>query len=150
MGNFVFNVAKGAVRGYYDRVKNDDPSTSRLVIIPIESSGIESDAALIDSDTVAEVLDGATNEQTTMGRKYLTQADLTASAQDDANDRLDLAAPDVLWTAAAGNAVGAFVVAYDPNTSADSAIIPLTKFDLALTPDGNNFQLNTGNFFRAA
>ncbi len=149
MANIVFNVAKGRVREFYDRVKNNDPATARLVLIPIETSGLETDAALIDSDTLAEVLDGATNEQTTMGRKFLTDSDLAASAQDDANDRLDLALPTVTWTGATGNAISKVVVAYDPNSSADSAIIPLTMFDAAFTPDGSDIVLTGATFFRA-
>jgi len=149
VANIVFNVAKGRVREFYDRVKNNDPATARLVLIPIETSGLETDAALIDSDTLAEVLDGATNEQTTMGRKFLTDSDLAASAQDDANDRLDLALPTVTWTGATGNAISKVVVAYDPNSSADSAIIPLTMFDAAFTPDGSDIVLTGATFFRA-
>jgi hypothetical protein len=150
MANIVFNVAKGRVREYYDRVDNNDPGTARLVLIPIETSGLETDANLIDSDSVAEVLDGATNEQTTMGRKYLTDTELSASAQDDGNDRLQLSLPTVTWTAASGNAISKIVVAYDPNSSADSAIIPLTMFDATATPDGNDLQLTGGVFFQAS
>jgi hypothetical protein len=150
MANIVFNVAKGRVREYYDRVDNNDPGTARLVLIPIETSGLETDANLIDSDSVAEVLDGATTEQTTMGRKYLTDTELSASAQDDGNDRLQLSLPTVTWTAASGNAISKIVVAYDPNSSADSAIIPLTMFDATATPDGNDLQLTGGVFFQAS
>jgi hypothetical protein len=150
MANIVFNVAKGRVREYYDRVDNNDPGTARLVLIPIETSGLETDANLIDSDSVAEVLDGATNEQTTMGRKYRTDTELSASAQDDGNDRLQLSLPTVTWTAASGNAISKIVVAYDPNSSADSAIIPLTMFDATATPDGNDLQLTGGVFFQAS
>jgi hypothetical protein len=42
------------------------------------------------------------------------------------------------------------VVAYDPNSSADSAIIPLTMFDATATPDGNDLQLTGGVFFQAS
>ena len=55
MSNIVFNIAKGKVAAYYDRVKSNDPSTSALVLTPIETSGLEADSALIDSDTVADV-----------------------------------------------------------------------------------------------
>jgi len=152
MSNIVFNVAKGRVVEYYNRVKSNDPSTSRLVLIPIETSGLEADAVLIDSLTLAEVIDGATNEQTTnMGRKFLADSDLAAfPGPDTANDRYDVSLPTVTWTSATGNAISKIVVAYDPNSSADSAIIPLTMFDAAVTPDGSDIQLTTGVFFRAS
>lgn len=150
MANICFNVAKGRVAELYNRVKTNDPATSRLLLIPIETSGLEADAALIDSVSLAEVLDGATNEQTTMGRKPLTDADIAAMSPDYGNDRNDLSLPTVTWTAATGNAISKVVVAYDPNSSADSAIIPLTMFDAVATPDGNDLQLTGGLFFRAA
>jgi hypothetical protein len=151
MSNIVFNIAKGKVGGYYDRVKGNDPATSRFVLIPLETTGLESDATLIDKDDVAALLAGTTNEQSTMGRKYLTDSDLAAiPAPDDANDRLDLALPTVTWSTASGNPISKCVVAYDPNSSADSAIIPLVMMDFAFTPDGNDIVGTGATFFRAA
>lgn len=153
MANITFNIAKGKVCEYYDRVKGNDPSTSALILIPIETSGLQSDATLIDMDTVSAVLAGATNEQTTMGRKTLTDSELAAiPAPDDANDRNERALPTVTWTAAAGNAISKILVAYDANTGAgdDTNLVPLTMFDAAATPDGNDLVLNAGTFFRAA
>jgi hypothetical protein len=153
MANIVFNIAKGRVVEYYNRVESNDPANAALILIPIETSGLEADSALIDSASLAEVLDGTTNEQTTMGRKTLTDADLAAlPAPDNANDRYDVSLPTVTWTAASGNAISKIVVAYDPDTTAgaDSNIIPLTMFDAVATPDGNNLQLTGGVFFRAS
>ncbi len=153
MSNIVFNIAKGKVCEYYDRVKGNDPSTSALVLTPIETTGLETDANLIDSDTVAEVVDGATNKQTTMGEKVLTDSELAAiPAPDDSNDRNDRSLPTVTWTAASGNAISKMLVSYRPNTgsASDSTDIPLCMFDCTLTPDGNDFQLSTGVFFRAS
>lgn len=41
----------------------NDPATARLVIIPLESSSLETQANLEDSDNITEVLDGTTNER---------------------------------------------------------------------------------------
>jgi hypothetical protein len=153
MANIVFNIAKGRVVEYYNRVKNNDPSTSALVLIPIESSGLETDPNLVDSDNLTEVFDGATNKQTTMGEKVLTDSDLAAlPAPDDTNDRYDISLPTVTWTAASGNGIAKILVAYRPNTgaAADSTDIPLTMFDASATPDGNDLQLTGGVFFRAS
>ena len=149
MANIVFNIAKGKVNEYYDRVDNNDPSTARLVLIPIETTGLEADATLIDVDTLAAVIAGTTNEQTTMGRKYLTDAELAAGSPTDASDYSGRVLPTVTWSGATSNAISKIVVAYDPNSSADSAIIPLTMFDFAITPDGSDVQMTTGEFFRA-
>lgn len=153
MANIVFNIAKGRVVEYYNRVKSNDPTNSALILVPIETSGLESDATLVDKDTLADVLAGTTNEQTTMGRKTLTDAELAAlPAPDDANDRYDVALPTVTWTAATGNAISKILVAYDSDTTAgtDSNIIPLTLFDAVVTPDGSDIQLTGGTFFRGS
>jgi hypothetical protein len=153
MANIVFNIAKGRVVEYYNRVKSNDPANSALILVPIETSGLESDATLIDKDDLAAVLSGATNEQTTMGRKTLTDSDLVAlPAPDDTNDRYEVALPATTWTAATGNPISKILVCYDSDTTAgaDSAIIPLCMFDAAATPDGNDLVMAAGNFFRGA
>ena len=153
MANIVFNIAKGRVAELYDRVKSNDPANSALILVPIETSGLESDAVLIDKDDLAAVLSGTTNEQTTMGRKTLTDAELAAiPAPDDTNDRNERSLPTVTWTAATGNAISKILVCYDSDTTGgtDSAIIPLTMFDCVVTPDGTDIQLTGGTFFRGA
>lgn len=150
MANIVFNISKGLVNAYYDRVDGNDPATARLVLIPIETSGLEADATLIDVDTVSALLAGTTNEQTTMGRKYLTDAELAAGSPTDASDYNGRSLPTVTWTGATGNAISKICVAYDPNSSADTSIIPLTMFDFAITPDGSDIQMTGGEFFRAS
>lgn len=153
MSNIVFNIAKGRVAELYDRVKSNDPANSALVIVPIETSGLESDATLIDKDTLAAVLSGATNEQSTMGRKTLTDSDLASiPAPDDTNDRNERSLPTVTWTAASGNAISKLLVCYDPDTTGgdDTAIVPLTMFDFAVTPGGGDIQMTGATFFRAS
>lgn len=152
MANIVFNIAKGQVVGYYDRVKSNDPANSALILVPIETTGLESDAVLEDKNDLADVLSGATNEQTTMGRKTLTDAELAAlPGPDDTNNRYDVSLPEVTWTAATGNAISKIAVCYDPDTTGgtDANIIPLTMFDAVATPDGNDLVLQAGTFFRA-
>lgn len=153
MSNIVFNIAKGRVVELYNRVKSNDPTNAALILVPIETSGLESDATLIDKDDLAALLSGATNEQTTMGRKTLTDSDLASlPAPDDGNDRYDVSLPTTTWTAATGNAISKIAVCYDSDTTggADSAIIPLTMFDFAITPDGSDVQMTGGVFFRAS
>lgn len=153
MANIVFNIGKGRVVELYNRVESSDPTNAALVLVPIETSGLESDATLIDADTLTALLSGATNEQTTMGRKVLTDSDLAAlPAPDDSNDRYEVSLPTVTWTAATGNAISKIAVCYDPDTTGgtDANIIPLTMFDFAITPDGSDVEMTGGTFFRAA
>jgi hypothetical protein len=150
MANFVFNIAKGRAVELYNRVDINDPGTSTITVVVLESSGLEAQSALEDSLTLAEVLDGTTNEQTTMGRKSLTDTDLAAFTNDTTNNRNDLDLPDQTWTGATGNAVGALVICYNPTAGADSTIIPLSHHDFAVTPDGSDITAQIAVFFRAS
>ncbi|MCX5253659.1 hypothetical protein OOK27_05650 [Streptomyces canus] len=144
MANIVFNRALGMVAYYASLPAANDG----LVLIALESSGLETDTVLRDKDDFAAVVAGTTNEQTTVGRKPLASVTVTV---DDTNDRVALDAADVTWTAPTGNAVGAVVICYDPDTTTgtDADLIPLTKHDVTWTPDGNNFTLTIADFFRA-
>jgi hypothetical protein len=153
MANIVFNIAKGRVIELYNRVENNDPANSAIILVPIETTGLEADSVLIDADTLTAVLSGTTNEQTTMGRKTLTDADLAAlPAPDDTNDRYEVSLPTVTWTAASGNAISKILVCYDSDTTGgtDANTVPLTMFDFAQTPSGADIQMTTGVFFRAS
>lgn len=158
MADFVFNIAKGRVVEFYERVNNNDPATSALVVVLLATSGLESDATLIDKDTLADVVSGTTNESTNTGyaRKVLTDSDLAASAPTDASDRYDVDIPDQTWTGVAADGTGAIsklLVCYDGDTGAgtDANIIPLTAHDFAVTADGSDItaQINAAGFFRA-
>jgi hypothetical protein len=151
MADFVFNVSKGRVAEFVNRVKNNDPSTARLVIMVLDASGLEVQSALEDSVSFAEVLDGTTNEHASMVRKYFTDADAIASTPNYGSNFMESDMPDITWTAATGNATGALVVGYDPNGSADSAIIPLTHHTFAVTLDGSDVlaQIFSTGFYKA-
>jgi hypothetical protein len=153
MANIAFNIAKGRAVELYNRVKSNDPANSALIIVPIETSGLESDATLIDKEDLAAVLSGTTNEQTTMGRKTLTDSDLAAfPAPDHANNRYDISLPTTTWAGASGNAISKLLVCYDPDTTAgtDSSIIPVSLFDFAQTPSGADIQMTGAVFYRAS
>lgn len=153
MPNIVFNISKGRLVEFYNRVKSNDPANSALIIVPIEFTGLEADAVLMDADTLAAVLAGTTNEQLTMGRKTLTDADLAAlPAPDDTNDRYDVSLPTTTWPGATGNRIAKLLVGYDPDTTAgtDANIIPVTMFDFDMTPSGAAIEMTGGPFARSA
>lgn len=143
MANIVFNRALGAIANYASLPAANDA----LILVPLEASGLETDAVLRDKDDLAALTSGTTNEQTTVGRKTLTGVTVTI---DDTNDRVSIDCADVTWTAPTGNAIGAVVICYDPDTTTgtDADLVPLTKHDLAWTPDGNNFSLAIADFCR--
>jgi len=147
VADFVFNIAKGKVKYYAELPAASDA----LIVVPIETSGIEADATLKDYDDLSALLAGTSNEQTTMGRKSITSVTVTV---DDTNDRLDVDVADQVWTGATGNAISALLFCYDNDTGAgtDTSIVPLTKHDFAITPDGSDVTavIATAGFFRAS
>lgn len=145
MADFIFNVAKGRVAYYASLPGTNDA----LIAIPVESSGVESDAVLKDKDTVTAVFVGATNEQTTMGRKTLTNVTATV---DDANDRVNIDCDDITWSGATGNAISDILIAYDPDTTTgdDDDLIPLSLHDFVITPDGSDVTATVADFIRSS
>ena len=157
MADFVFNIAKGRVVEYYNRVKGNDPAASALVLVVIDANG-DTDATMKDRDDLSALLGGTANEvtNTNYARKVLTDSDLAAfPAPDDTNDRYDIDLPDQTWSAiAAGTAWTDIIVCYDADTAAgtDANLIPLTCHDFAVTPDGSDIvaQIAAAGFFRAS
>ena len=152
MANFTFNVAKGRVVEFYNRVKANDPVNSALILVPLMTTGLETQAVLQDKADLAAVLVGTTDEQVTMGRKVLTDIELAAlPAADNVNDRFDISLPTTVYAAAAGAGISQFVVCYDNDTTTgtDANIIPLTAFDFVQVPNGSDIQLTGAVFFRA-
>lgn len=153
MANFVFNIAKGRIVEFYNRVENNDPSTSALVLVPLAVGDTE--ANLQDADTLAAVLAGTPDEAgASWGRKVLTDSELAAlPSPNDTDNRYDVSVPAVTWTApTAGQDTVALLICYDANTGSgtDSDIIPLSYHDFAVTADGNDVVLNAGVFFQAS
>lgn len=159
MANFVFNIAKGRVVEYYNRVENNDPSTSALVIVVLGTTGLPSDASLKDADTLDAIIAGLGADEvdnTGYARKVLTDTELASlPAPDDSGDKYDIDIPDQTWTGvAAGDVWAKFLVCYDADTGAgtDANIIPLTCHDFSVTPDGSDItaQIAAAGFFSAA
>jgi hypothetical protein len=158
--DFVFNIAKGRVAEFYNRVDSGDPGTSRLTIVVLLLAGLEAEATLKDHDTLSALLAGTSDEATNTGyaRKTIVAGDIisipTSPSPDDANERMDLDIPDQTWTAvaAAPGAWSKLLVCYNPTAGADNTIIPLTGHDFAVTPDTSNITavIAAAGFFRAA
>ncbi len=137
-------------------VQQNDPANAVLVLLVINTTA--TDAVLRDLDTIALVLANANTAEVTntnYARVTLDQADLTAFAPDDANDRVDLDFADQTWTAvAAGDAWTDIVVAYDSDSTGgtDANIVPCTQHDFAVTPDGSDItaQVAADGFYRAS
>lgn len=146
MANGIFNIAKGKI-AYYGSL----PATNdALIAVPLEATGLVADSVMKDYDDLAAIIAGASNEQTTMGRKTLSNVTVTV---DDSGDKVDIDCDDFSWASATGNPVGKIVVCYDGDTTTgtDSNIVPISYHDFAVTPDGTtiNVTVASGGFASA-
>lgn len=144
MANFVYNIAKGAVA---EKIRDG----ANIQLLVLRTAGIESDATLIDKDTVADVLSGTTDEATNTGysRKSISNASITLTV-DDTNDRVDVDVADQVWSAVqAGDGWNDIVMCEDVG-GADASRVPLTQHDFVVTPDGTDITALIANLFRAS
>lgn len=157
MADGVFNIAKGRVNEYVNRVDSNDPTNSALVVVLLQVA--EADATLEDYDDLSALLAGSNTEATftNYARKVLTDTDVTAPTPDDTNNRQDADIPDQTWTSAGGatnNTLVKMLVCYDNDTTAgtDANIIPLTYHDFAITTNGNDLSalIDAAGFYRAS
>jgi hypothetical protein len=146
MTDIVFNVAAGKVRYY---VQQAGVGNAALVAVPLENTGLVNDDTMRDYATLAAVLAGASNEQTTLGRKVITSASDTVN---NTANRWEGDVADLVWSSPSGNQVGAIVMCFDPDTTGgtDSDLIPLTKHGWVMTPEGDSLTATVADFIRAA
>ena len=154
MANYAFNIAKGRAVELYRHVEDNIVSASELVLIPLSASGTEAEAQ--DYLTVSTVLGGTANSLEGIGgwvRKDLSDSLLASfPAPDTGNNRYDVSLPSVTWTAPAvsNNSTGLLVCYDNTGSDADSAMVPISHHDFAVTTDGNDVILNAGVFYRAS
>lgn len=144
MANIVPNIALGRSKAFADSIGT---ANAALIVIPIETSGLEADSVLRDKADLAAFLVGSTNEQTTMGRKTITSV---TGAVDNTNDRYAVDCADITWTAATGNPISKLLFAYDNDTTTgtDSNIVPWVLVDFVITPDGSDVTATITDFIR--
>lgn len=148
-------MAKGRIAELANRVNANDPTNSAFILVVLKSSGLQADTTLIDYDDLAAILAASNDEATNVNyaRKTLDQTGGIVVTVDDTNDRVKVDFPDQSWTAvaAAGGAWGALLVCYDSDTTGgtDANVVPLTKHDFPITPDGRNIDLivSTNGFY---
>ncbi len=159
MADQVFNIAKGRGVEWVTRINANDPANSVVIVEWINTTA--TDATLRDLDTFAQIESDANTAELTSGsnanyvRKTLTDASSLTITVDDTNDRTDVDMPDQTLTAlGAGTAITDMVTGYDSDSTggADSAIVPWTMHDFAVTPDGSDVtaQIAAAGFFRAS
>lgn len=148
MANLITDIALGKSVEYHDRVNNNDPANSALILVVLAHSGLEADSLLRAYATLSALLAGASNEVTNAGysRKTLADADIVASSVDTSLHRTTITfANQTFTTISAGDTWSKLVVCYDSDTTGgtDANIVPVAFYDLriegvAIIPNGNN------------
>ena len=158
MADGVFNISKGHINEYVDRIDGNDPTNSVLTIVLLQAA--EADGTLEDYDDLSTLLGQPGNTEanfTNYGRKELDDGDLTPSTVDDTNNRKESTFPNQTWTAAGGasnNNLVKLLVCYDSDSlgGTDANIIPLTHHDFVVSTNGGDLtaQVPVQGFFRAS
>lgn len=152
MSNYMENIAKGRFVEFMNRVDSNDPTNAAIILVPLSASGTEAEAQ--DYDNLSTFLGGTANELTTGSwvRKTLTDADLSAIAVDDVNNRFPATLPQVTWTAPTAGTTTGLAICYDSDTTGgdDTNVIVMAHCDFAVVSDSNDVILNAGDFARAS
>jgi acyl CoA:acetate/3-ketoacid CoA transferase len=161
MAAVVNNYAKARGNEFVNRVVNNDPANSAIVIVMLKTA--ESNATLQDYASLGAALaagGGTANVEanfTNYARKVLTDAALSAPTVDNTGNKQYSTFPAQTYTAPGGatnNTVVKVLTCYDSDTTGgtDSNIIIVGIHDANITTDGNDCSLSapaTG-FYEAA
>jgi hypothetical protein len=158
MANQVCDISLGRTVEYHERVNNNDPTNSALILVVLAHAGIESDATLRTYATLSALLTASNNEATNSVRKTLTDADIVAATVDTSTHRTTITFANQTYTApAAGDSWSKLVVCYDSDTTGggDASIVPMAFFDLRISnapivPNGNNIIIAAPNGYIVA
>jgi hypothetical protein len=146
VADVMFNIARSRLREYLTTNGAD------LIIVLLKAA--EADDTLRDYDNLATLLAASGNTEadfTNYARKVVNNVDISVTV-DDTNNRVDVDIPDQTWTAAGGatnNTLVKLLVCVDGAN--DTARIPVTAHDFALTTDGGNLVASppAGGFYRS-
>lgn len=162
MGNIVFNIAKGRVNEYVNRVDSNDPANSALIVVLLKT--VQADSTLRDYATLDAILTaggGTANVEcdfTNYARKTITDTGVTGPSTDNTGDTQSSdITTDPAWTSAGGasnNSIAKLLICYDSDTTAgtDANIIPLTAHDFVITTNGGDITaaIDAAGFFTAS
>lgn len=152
-GHMLTNRGKlSLLQGKWDTV---GASLIRVGLVKVQPAGADTAAEVADLNTVNDLLvtAGATEcDFTNYVRKNLSR---TNASEDDTNDRVNMDASDVVWTAAGGatnNTIyGAFI--YDATTDTSDTTRILLSVDWFATPlptNGGDFTYAITDLYRAS
>lgn len=155
MADITLNISKGRSVELYRRVNLNDPASSQLVLVLLQT--VEADSTLIDYDTLGDLLGAAGNVEcdfTNYARVTYSDSDLAATNPDDANDRYEFSLPVKSIANAGGatnNTIVKSILCYDgPGTNVDANLVPMKAFDANETTNGQTLNIPAAVVSRAS
>lgn len=121
---FEFNIAKGRS----NELANLTGATDSLILVLVQTTGLESDATLKDYATLSALLAAANDECTFTGYARRTLASVVVAVNNAGDNQNTDAADPASWTNTGGasQGCGAALVCYVPSSgAADTLIIPM-------------------------
>ena len=156
MAAHVFNISLGRVVQYHIRAKLGDSAFpgNCLCMAVLAAAGLESDAILLDKDTLADVVFGTTNLATNATVKAITAASLTTAAPDNTLDVFNVDMADVAFgTVNAGDTWAKILICWSPDGTMAllGGIVPMTMHDVNIVPDGSTItiQIPAAGYYQA-
>lgn len=139
---FTFNIAKGKVNRYADLPLANDA----LILVLLQTTGLEADATLQDYATLSALLAASNDECTFTGYARRTLASVTVTPDNTGNTQSSDAADPSGWTNTGGSnqGVGAAIICYDDDTTSgtDANLIPLVQLMVGTTSADVGVPLN--------
>ncbi len=142
MADFTFNALKGKTFYY---ASQDGVASATHIAVLLKTSGLEADDTLNNATSLSGLVSGATDEATDGSYSRKTISGI-AGTIDNTNNWVTLDSSDITWTALAGGAISKLVINFKPSAAADSAILPVTCHDFAVTPDGTDVTATVANY----
>lgn len=144
MADQIGNGAKGRWAEWIERVLNNDPTNSAIVIMALQAN--EADDTLRAYLNFSTLLGAAGNTEATFtnyARVVYTDASALSRTVDNANDWVDVDVPDWSYTAAGGtvdNTLTKVVTGYDDDTTGgtDANILVWSHHDFAQATNGGD------------
>lgn len=149
MAAMITNIAKGRFARY-----SDLPETSDAMVWVL-FTGTETDANILDTDTLTTMIALAVNEATFTGYARVTATGVTVTV-DDTNNRVDVdVTTDPSWSPTSAEALTRIALCYDSDTGTgtDANIVPIFVDDFAITTPTSGtvtYQVASGGFGRAS
>ena len=140
MANYVFNIAKGRMVEFQNRVDQNDPTNAIFIAVPLSASGTEAQGQDLD-DLAAVLADPNFTELTTAEWARISFVDtaVPAIAVDDPGNLFGMDLDNVAFGVVnSGGPSTGILICYDSDSGAgtDANIIPISHHDFVATGVG--------------